>query len=227
MKWKILVMALLSILTLSSILGFGETLPWWEKEGAIQRNSLGQHDNWRHYYRGLQQLDAGNFRQAEKEFDYYLNHPEIHRHMFGIAYFGLGLMYQAKGNPELAIDNYKMAIKEDIHPDVKIADKAWLNIGTIYMKKKAYKDAIDAYTKAIEADPKNGLAHYYMGLASLRNGDLETAEKESAEAKKLGVSFTALSDELKKIKNSSLKVIENRINKTDQSIKTNNTTETD
>jgi tetratricopeptide (TPR) repeat protein len=116
--------------------------------------------------------------------------------MYGIAYFGMGLMYQAKGMSEIAIDNYKMAIKEDIHPDVKITDKAWINIGTIHMKKKAYKDAVDAYTKAVAADTQNGQAHYNLGLAFVKTGDLEQAAKESEEAKKLGIKLVGLDEEI-------------------------------
>jgi tetratricopeptide (TPR) repeat protein len=196
MKWKVLLTTLLSVLVLCSISAYGE-MGWWEQEGSVQWNSQGMHDNWRHYYRGLKKLDHGNVWQAEKEFSYYLNHPEIHRHMFGIAHFGLGLLRMKQGKFEEAVDEFLLAVKEDRHPDIKIADKAYMNIGTIYMKKNDYKESVNAYRKAIETNPKNGLAHYYLGLASLRNGDLEAAEKESAEAKKLGVKFSALDEDLK------------------------------
>lgn len=163
---------------------------------AVRKNSAGQLDNWLHYYRGLEQIQAKWWEQAELEFKYYFNNAGLHRHMFGIAYFGMGLMYQAKGAPDLAIDNFKMAIKEDTHPDVKITDKAWLNIGTIHMKKKAYKDAVDAYTKAIESDPKNGQAHYNLGLACVKTGNLDQAEKSLAEAKKLGIALIGLDEQI-------------------------------
>lgn len=176
---------------------------YWDPD-AVRNNSAGQLDNWLHYYRGLEQVEAKSWHQAENEFGYYFRNYRLHRHMFGIAYFGMGFMFQAKGLSELAIDNYKMAIKEDTHPDVKITDKAWLNIGTIYMNKKSYKDAIESYRKAVAADPGNGQAHYSLGLAYAKIGELEQAENESAEAKKLGISLPGLDSEIsmqrKKIK---------------------------
>jgi tetratricopeptide (TPR) repeat protein len=66
------------------------------------------------------------------------------------------------------------------------------------MKKKMYKDAAYAYLKAVQSNPENGLAHYYLGLAYLRMGDYERADKASAEAKRLGITFMALSDKLAK-----------------------------
>jgi tetratricopeptide (TPR) repeat protein len=93
-----------------------------------------------------------------------------------------------------------MAVKNDLHSTVKITSKAYINIGTIYMRNKAYQDAIEAYSKAVESDQNNGLAHYYLGLAYLRAGEYEKAEQESEEAKRLGITFTALSDKLSKIK---------------------------
>lgn len=180
-------------------LGTSSHAAYWAPD-AVRKNSAGQLDNWLHYYRGLEQIDAKWWEQAYKEFDYYFRSGELHRHMYGIAYFGMGLMYQAKGIPELAIDNYKMAIKEDIHPDVKISDKAWLNIGTIHMKKRAYTDAIDAYTKAVAADAQNGQAHYNLGLALAKVGDLEQAAQQSEEAKKLGIKLVGLDEEIAKRK---------------------------
>ena len=166
---------------------------YWAPD-AVRKNSAGQLDNWLHYYRGLEQIEAKWWEQANMEFGYYFRSGELHRHMYGIAYFGLGQMYQAKGRPDLAIDNYKMAIKEDIHPDVKITDKALINIGSIFMKKKAYKDAVDAYTKAVAADPQNGQAHYNLGLALAETGDLVQAEKESDDAKKFGIKLAGLDE---------------------------------
>lgn len=185
----------IGLMLLALKLGAISHAAYWDQD-AVRNNSAGQLDNWLHYYRGLEQIEAKSWQQAENEFGYYFRHARLHRHMFGIAYFGMGLMFQAKGMPELAIDNFKMAIKEDIHPDVKIIDKAWLNIGTIHMKKKSYKYAVESYTKAVVADPNNGQAHYSLGLALVKIGDLEQAEKESSEAKKLGIDLPGLDSEI-------------------------------
>lgn len=157
-------------------------------------------DNWYHYEQGLRMIEAKNWQQAFTEFTYYLNHPEIHRHMFGAAHFGRGLMYQAMEKYDQAIAEFRLAIQHDLHPAFPVSENSYYNIAAIFMKGKSYRDAIDAYSKVVEINPKNGFGHYYLGLAYLRAGDYEKAAIEAEEAKKLGVPFTALADELKKAK---------------------------
>src|SRR3989338_9058414 len=93
--------------------------------------------NWYHYKQGMKMVAVKNWDQAQKEFNYYLNHPEMHRDMFGVAHFGRGLMFQEMGNYNIAIEEFKKAVQEDTHAEVKISDKAYMNIGTIYIKKNA------------------------------------------------------------------------------------------
>ncbi len=167
---------------------------------ALATNTYGVGDNWAHFENGMKFMKSGDYSKALNNFSYYLHQPEMHRHMFGVAYFGRGLLYERQGNYGQAVVEYRLAIQNDLHPTVKISDKAYINIGTIYMGRKEYQDAIRAYAGAVESDKRNGLAHYYLGLAYLRAGEYEQAEKESEEAKKLGITFTALSDELNKAK---------------------------
>jgi tetratricopeptide (TPR) repeat protein len=157
-------------------------------------------DNWTHFENGMKWMKRGDFSRAFGNFSYYLHQPEMHRRMFGVAYFGRGLLYESKKNYGKALVEYRLAIENDLHPTVQISDKAYTNIGTIYMGRKEYQDAIRAYASAVEINRQNGLAHYYLGLAYLRAGNYEKAEKESEEAKRLGVTFTALSDGLNKAK---------------------------
>ena len=96
--------------------------------------AFGLEDNWSRWNRGKEAIKDGNFNRARREFNYYIRHPEMHRHMFGIAYFGRGLVFDAIGKDELAIKEYRMAIKNDLHPTVQITDKAYINIGNIYMR---------------------------------------------------------------------------------------------
>ncbi len=159
-------------------------------------------DNWYHYEHGMKLLADKQYDGAIKEFNYYLHLAALHRHMFGVAYFGRGLVFEKRRNFDRAIIEYELAIKNDLHPTVLIGDKAYSNIGTIYMSRKNYIKAIGAYQKAVESNPQNGLAHYYLGLAYLRAGEIEKAGHEAESAKKLGIKFTALSEELDKIKNS-------------------------
>ena len=157
-------------------------------------------DNWTHFENGMKFMKSGDYSRALGNFSYYLHQPEKHRRMFGVAHFGRGLLFESKEKYGQALDEYRLAIQNDLHPSVKIADKAYMNIGTIYMGMKEYQDAIRAYAGAVESNKRSGLAHYYLGLAHLRAGEYEQAEKESEEAKKLGVTFTALADGLNKAK---------------------------
>jgi tetratricopeptide (TPR) repeat protein len=166
-----------------------------------QLNSLGKIDNWGHYDTGLKQIERKDFKQAENEFNFYFKNADVLAHMAGVAHFGRGLMFQAQGNIGQAIAEFKLAAKNDLHPDVKITDKAYMNIGAIYLRKKAYQEAIQAYSQAVGNNPQNGLAHFYLGMSYLSSGDYEKAEKEGDEAKKLGVPYTGISDGLAERKN--------------------------
>ncbi len=191
--------------------------------GATQSPDLipGLSDNWYHYNQGMEMLQIKSYDQAQREFDYYLKHPEIHKHMFGIAHFGRGLMFQSMGNIGQAITEFNLAIQNDLHPAMRISENAHMNLGAIYMKRKAYTEAIDTYSKAVKMNPKSSLAHYYLGLAYLRSGDYENAEKEGEIAKKLGIQFTALYDELAKIKESPRQESDNAGQQPDTKIKKN------
>lgn len=171
-------------------------------------------DNWYHYEQGMRMLEARDYDQAQKEFDYYLKHSEMHRNYFGIAHFAKGLMYQQMGKYDLAISEFRMAAENDLHSEMKVTDKSYLNMGALYMKLKSYPEAIQTYSQLVRKNPRSGLAHYYLGLAHLRSGDYENAEKEAEAAKKLGVPFTALSEELTKAKGGS----QEGIGKKDESI---------
>jgi tetratricopeptide (TPR) repeat protein len=157
-------------------------------------------DNWSHYNLGMKDISQKSWQQAEKEFNYYLEHPEMHRHMFGVAHFGKGLLYQAMGKYVAAISEFKMAIQNDLHPKIKVSDSAYLNLGAIYFKQKAYAEAVEAYSNAVKSSPQSGNAHYWLGMSYLRTGEIEKAKKEADAAEKLGVPFTALSEELAKLK---------------------------
>jgi tetratricopeptide (TPR) repeat protein len=162
-------------------------------------------DNWSHYERGMEFLNNKKYANARQEFNYYLHHPEMHRRMFGVAWFGKGLVFLARGDDDGAIFAFKQAINNDIHPLVKISDKAYINMGNIFYKKKAYMDSNKFYLKAAESNPRSGLAHYYLGLSYFEIGEYEKATKEAEIAKQLGVTFTALSDKLSEMKSSARK----------------------
>ncbi|KAF0221846.1 MAG: Tetratricopeptide repeat [Geobacteraceae bacterium] len=176
----------------------------WNKMPYDGHDLSREGDNWYHYEQGMRMVDARNWEQADNEFRYYLDHGAMHRRMWGIAYYGFAVMSQKKGETNQALEYYKLAIVEDKHPTVSVADKVYQNLGAIYLKRKEYKSAIENYLKAIGKDPKSGLSHYYLGMAYLKSGDLVNAEKEDLEAKKLGVNFTALAEGISEAKNPSL-----------------------
>jgi len=162
-------------------------------------------ENWFHWNRGLQALNRGSFNEAKSEFEYYFRNPEGHRHMFGVAHFGKGLLFEKLKQEDSALAEYELAIQNDVHPTVMIKDKAYMNIGAIHLRNKDYQGAITAYLKAVESNQQNGLAHYYLGLSYLRAGEIEKAEPEAEKAQKLGVAFTALKEGLDRVKNSNNK----------------------
>ncbi len=166
---------------------------------TFESNVFALIDNWYHYEHGIELLDDNNYYYAKKEFNYYLEHPEIHRHMFGIAWFGRGLIYLKLRDDNGAIFAFKMAIANDLHPTFKISDKSYMNMGQIFFRRKAYDEAVKLYLKAVESNPNSGLAHYYLGLAYFETGEYDKAAKEAEDAKKLRISFTALSEKLSKI----------------------------
>jgi tetratricopeptide (TPR) repeat protein len=162
-------------------------------------------DNWSHWKRGRQYLKEKNYPAAKDNFNYYLKNAGMHPGMVGIGYFGLGLVYQDMGKNDKAVKEYILATQNDVHAEFSVSDKAFVNLGAIYMKRKDYKDAIYAYSKAVDHNQKNGLAHYYLGLAFFKSGNYEKAEEESGKAKNLGVSFTFLSEQLNKLKKDAAK----------------------
>jgi len=155
-------------------------------------------DNWTHYRLGQKYLKEKKYDMAANNFNYYLRNADLHARMAGIAHFGLGLLYEDMGETRKAISEYNMAINKDIHPDISVKVKAYMNLGAIFMRRQEYEEAISSYSKAIEGDHTNGLAHYYLGMAFLKTGRYDLAEKESIEAHKLGVPLTALSERLEK-----------------------------
>jgi len=161
-------------------------------------------NNWFHYEQGMRMVDAGNWHQASSEFNYYLRHARMHRSVWGIAYYGFGVMHQKRGNLDAALACYQQAVKEDIHPTVSVADKVYQNIGAIYLKNKEYDKAIGSYKKSLERDPDSGQGHYYLGMSYLKKGDLENAEKEALVAKKLGVTYKVLLDGIAQAKQGTL-----------------------
>ena len=97
--------------------------------------------------------------------------------------------------PDNAAANYLFAMalrKEESRPDAQRVEsllrkavtldphysEAFLQLGIASFARRNYPEAIDFYTKAIEANPQEGEAHYRLGIAYDRVGDGRRAKQE-------------------------------------------------
>lgn len=96
------------------------------------------------------------------------------------AYIGRGLAYGAKGETELAISDFSMAIELESAPD------AYYNRGVMFSQKREFQKAIADYTKYIDLNPLNkqllangylnrGIANYYLNDAAAALADMGNA----------------------------------------------------
>jgi len=92
-------------------------------------------------------------------------------------YFNRGDAYDAKGNSDLAIQDYTKALEFD----PKFA-AAYNNRGLAYFNEGKSDLAIQDFTKALEFDPKLALAYYNRGLAYNKNGDYDLAIQDFTKA---------------------------------------------
>ncbi|MBI3399064.1 MAG: tetratricopeptide repeat protein [Deltaproteobacteria bacterium] len=89
----------------------------------------------------------------------------------------LAQVYEAKGETELAVKEYKTALEQD-----KTNSMAYFGLGNISFKKGKYGDAEDYYKKAIENAPADDQrnAMFYNNLSCVyieANKDLKEAER--------------------------------------------------
>jgi tetratricopeptide (TPR) repeat protein len=66
----------------------------------------------------------------------------------GVIYNNLGLIHEKRGNIDLAIDNYNKAVELGIDQE-----KTWRNIAILESEQEKWKEAIEAYKKAIDNRP--------------------------------------------------------------------------
>src|SRR5205085_9424407 len=57
--------------------------------------------------------------------------------------------------------------------------------GLVYQEKKAFTQALEAYTKVLELDPSHGPAHRQLAEVLLRQGEYARAMEEAAKAEEL------------------------------------------
>ena len=97
------------------------------------------------------------------------------------TYFQLGRERLYSGQPERALAIADRCISE--YPKVP---QCYLARGTILLVLERYGDALPYVTKAIELDPRSGIAHHHRGLALQELGERQAAIEEYELSQKLG-----------------------------------------
>ena len=87
-----------------------------------------------------------------------------------IAYDGRGLLYQQKGQYDLAISDFQKALSAN-----PWYAPAYNNLGLVYNNKGGYDLAISCYNKAIEINPKKVQTYNNRGNAYKGKGQLDSA----------------------------------------------------
>ena len=64
---------------------------------------------------------------------------------------------------------------------------AWYNLGNLYLSLKDYGQARDAYTRALNADPRFPAAYYNRGLAAILDGNLQSGLSDLSQAGEYGL----------------------------------------
>jgi Tfp pilus assembly protein PilF len=87
--------------------------------------------------------------------------------------FSTGVMHVREGRVDLALEEFKKAVKED--PKNPYFQKG---LGLAYSAKREWKDAIAAFRKALELNPYYVDVRNDLGMALVGSGDREGGKKE-------------------------------------------------
>lgn len=109
-----------------------------------------------HNMRGLIYLDAGSPEQAIADFETVLEinpyFTDGHNNM-GAALAKLGRGEEAEAEYKRVLDDPRFANKE----------KAYYNLGDLYLAEQRYDDAVEAFRKAIVLEPNHHRAYFKLG----------------------------------------------------------------
>jgi tetratricopeptide (TPR) repeat protein len=113
----------------------------------------------------------------------------------GNYYYAVALWKQSRGageGPENspAVQQAEALLQMAVTADPKF-DAAYVQLGILYDAQGNPAQAIDAYKKAVEANPQSGEAHYRLALAYKRTGEEAKSEKELQLYKQADKSETA------------------------------------
>jgi tetratricopeptide (TPR) repeat protein len=110
-----------------------------------------------HFMKGITYKEMGDTAKAVASFKTTIDQDPEYYH----AFIELGLLYSIKHN-KIAVDYFNSAIR--LNPT---SVEAYYALGMFYQENDKFNDAINAYTKIIQLDPKNKFAHYNLGYIHL------------------------------------------------------------
>ncbi|HYV92220.1 MAG TPA: tetratricopeptide repeat protein [Chitinophagales bacterium] len=125
-----------------------------------------------------------NFTEAKQYYETALK-QDVNK-QFPQAHFNLGNVYFHLGNFKSAIDEYQKFIAATSENDLQ--SQAYYNTGTCCLAQKSYGEAIDAFKKALQLNPKNEDARYNLSYAlaiiSNQRGGTSSAPDQSTSPQK-------------------------------------------
>jgi len=101
-------------------------------------------------------------------------------------HYNKGVIYQAQGQLELAISEYRQAV--GLEPGY---GWAWSNMGNVWLSLGRVEEAIACYQEAIRSDPHDASFHNNLGYAYSRQGRTEMALSEYQQALALYPDYAA------------------------------------
>ena len=129
-----------------------------------------------YYNTGIKALDQQDYvaarRDLETAYRYVPDNSEVN--------FALGLLWQSQGDLRRAETFYAKAL--EINPRHL---GAWNNLGVLASKHKAWKIALQFFSKAIEIDPNDAKTHYLQSRAYAELGQWDAARTSIEAALKL------------------------------------------
>jgi choline-sulfatase len=134
-------------------------------EDALSR---GVDQDWFLLKMGESQIEARRFNDAERS----LRSAAAKRPDLASVYFDLGLVYEATGDVDRAIDAYDTELR---HHDT--AYRAAFNLAKLLQKKGRGTEAVSYFRKVAELQPTFGTGQLYFAKALLDIGDLPGAER--------------------------------------------------
>jgi len=88
-------------------------------------------------------------------------------------YQNMGGLYASMGDTDKARELYQKAVSLSAYGDPRDAAVNYYNMGVTFINSGKSEEAIEALTKALEADPGYAEAHYQLGISMLGTGQME------------------------------------------------------